>query len=124
MVVNVATAVLPPMLVATLMPLARVAPALLELPGRRRRSYFSCRAEGLCTASPSDLSLRTRYCGSSFDAFTVRRAASVSLVIFFSTEPSACPPWEFHVTLSPFENSCSPTFGLLFVDPPGHPGQR
>ncbi len=55
----------------------------------------------MCTASPPDFSLLTRYCGSSFDARTVRPAASVSSVIFFSTTPSAVPPWDFQVTWSP-----------------------
>src|SRR5688500_4181525 len=61
--------------------------------------FFS--APGLWTASPPLLSLFTRYCGSSSDALTSRLAACVSLVISFSTVPSAVPPWLFHSTLSP-----------------------
>ena len=52
--------------------------------------YFFFNASGLCTASRPLLSLRTLYCGSSESARTVRPAASVSVVIFFSTSQS---PW-------------------------------
>ena len=37
----------------------------------------------------------------------MRPAASVSSVIFFSTLPSAVPPWLFHVTWSPLLNFSS-----------------
>lgn len=59
------------------------------------------RAPGLWTASPPDFSLRTRYCGSSFEARTVRPASSVSEVISLTTSPEAVPPWERQVTWSP-----------------------
>src|SRR5215204_1060096 len=63
-------------------------------------------AEGLCTASPPPFSLRTRYCGSSGEALTVRPPASVSEVILRSTTPGVSSrPWELHTTLSPFLNS-------------------
>src|SRR3954447_3447373 len=62
-------------------------------------------ADGLCTASPPDFSLLTRYCGSSLDALTLRPAASVSEVILCSTRPLALEPCEFHWTLSPFLKS-------------------
>ena len=58
----------------------------------------------MCTAVPPDFSLRTRYCGSSWEALTFRPAASVSSVIFFSTLPTAVPPWLLHSTLSPLVN--------------------
>src|SRR5690349_14999599 len=64
---------------------------------------FSLRsASGLCTASLPLFSLRTRYCGSSELARTVRLAAFVSSVIFSSTVPWAVLPWLSHSTLSPF----------------------
>src|SRR5215208_6423005 len=63
------------------------------------------RADGLCTASPPDFSLRTRYCGSSSEALTLRPAASVSEEILRSTWPTAPEPWELHSTLSPCLNS-------------------
>ncbi|WP_444544046.1 serine hydrolase domain-containing protein [Planomonospora parontospora] len=66
---------------------------------------FLCSADGLCTAVRPLLSLRTRYCGSSAEAFTVRPASSVRFVIFFSTFPEADEPWLFQVTSSPAESS-------------------
>ena len=69
------------------------------------RAYIRSSASGLCTASPPLFSLRTRYCGSSDDARTVRPQASVSEVIFLITSPSASPPWLLQRTLSPFLNS-------------------
>ena len=97
---------------------------------RSRESFFS--APGLWTASPPLFSLFTRYCGSSFDARTVRPAASVSSVIFFSTVPSAVPPWLFHVTWSPLLNVSRPCRAVTrrrrahTVCPPGRglPGPR
>ena len=81
-----------------------------RLAGERERpltsQLFFVSASGLWTASPPLLSLLTRYCGSSSDARTVRPAASVSLVIFFSTTPLGRPPWLCQVTLSPFSNLC------------------
>ena len=65
-------------------------------------------ASGLCTAVPPDFSLRTRYCGSSSDAATVRPPASVRSVILRSTVPTAVPPWLSHSTRSPFLNSAMP----------------
>src|SRR4051794_10758598 len=63
-------------------------------------------ALGLCTASPPPFSLRTRYCGSSGDALTLRPAAVVSEVILRSTTPGVSSlPCELHTTLSPFLNS-------------------
>src|SRR5208282_5865159 len=58
-------------------------------------------------ASAPVLSLRTWYCGSSFDARTVRTAASVSDVISRSTVPVTVVPWLRHSTLSPFRNFLS-----------------
>src|SRR5689334_12971623 len=83
-----------------------------------RQSFVS--APGLCTASPPLFSLVTRYCGSSFDARTVRPAASVSSVIFFSTVPSAVPPWLFHVTWSPLLNVSSAMPGDYPPPPRSH----
>src|SRR4051812_17073706 len=68
------------------------------------RQLFFLRASGLWTASPPLLSLLTRYCGSPLDAFTLRPAASVSDVIFFSTLPSAVLPWLCQVTSSPLRS--------------------
>ena len=63
-------------------------------------------ADGLWTASPPLFSLRTRYRGSSSDAFTARPAAVVSEVILRSTTPGVSSgPCELHTTLSPFLNS-------------------
>jgi hypothetical protein len=73
-----------------------------EHEGEMRRSasaYFFSSASGSCTASLPLLSLRTRYCGSSFEARTFRFAAVASEVIFSSTVPSAVLPWVCQVTL-------------------------
>src|SRR3954447_14989734 len=79
-------------------------------PMRARRAQRRLSADGLCTASPPPFSLRTRYCGSSSEALTVRPAASVSEVILRSTTPGVSfEPCELHTTLSPFLNSSAMT---------------
>src|SRR4051794_29148723 len=69
----------------------RVLPVVPDV-GDLLAGHFFFNASGLWTASPPLLSLLTRYCGSSLDALTSRLAACVSLVIFFSTVPSAVLP--------------------------------
>src|SRR5215207_11696112 len=80
-------------------------------PVRRRLGHGDqrrLRAEGLWTASPPPFSLRTRYCGSSLEALTLRPPASMSDVILRSTTPGVSSlPCELHTTLSPFLNSCA-----------------
>src|SRR5690606_10242169 len=82
--------------------------------------FFFLSAEGLWTAFLPDLSLRTSYCGSSSEAATVRPAASVRSVIFFSTLPVVSLPWLLQATSSPSWRSFSrssplPIPGLLRV---------
>src|SRR4051794_14797838 len=71
-------------------------------PMRARRAQRRLSADGLWTASPPPFSLRTRYCGSSAEALTVRPAAVVSEVILRSTTPGVSSlPCELQTTLSP-----------------------
>src|SRR5215207_6267999 len=84
-------------------------------PSRQRRLS----AEGLWTASPPPLSLRTRYCGSSLDALTSRPPASVSEVILRSTTAGVSSlPCELHTTLSPFLNSSAMASSRSGARPP------
>src|SRR3954451_7420524 len=86
--------------------------------GQRRLS-----ADGLWTASPPPFSLRTRYCGSSGEALTLRPAAVVSEVILRSTTPGVSSvPCELHTTLSPFLNSSVISRAYPASTPPSTPG--
>ena len=56
------------------------------------------RAEPLCMARWSVLSLSIKYCGSSFEAWTVYPLNVISEVIFFLIVPRTRPASEFHST--------------------------
>lgn len=82
---------------------------------------FEC-ALALCTASAPVLSLRTWYWGSSFDARTVRPAASVSDVISRCTVPVTVVPRLRHCTLSPLRNFLSVNSLRFLIGPARMPG--
>ena len=56
------------------------------------------RAEPLCMAKWSVLSLLIKYCGSSFEAWTVYPLNVIAEVIFFLIVPRTRPAYEFHST--------------------------
>ena len=56
------------------------------------------RAEPLCMAKWSVLSLLIKYCGSSFEAWTVYPLNMIAEVIFFLIVPWTRPASEFHST--------------------------
>ncbi len=64
------------------------------------------RAEPLCIARWSVLSLWIKYCGSSFEAWTVYPLNVISEITFFLTVPRTLPASEFHSTWSPGLKSC------------------